>query len=193
MTVPTPPVATVAPSLRPTETAIPLALGVGAVLLVAAIVNVVAGTGFPGNAPVEQVYSFGITVDLLVAGIILLVRGIRHRRRPRAAARATRPGILAIIAAVLAVVAVLGTLLLGGLDYLGQALSGERLRYMYASAGAFYLGAAWCLAFIFGVVGYRRGGGMLNAVLAIGALALAFLVLAAVLTAVVIYGLALSD
>ena len=94
---------------------------------------------------------------------------------------------------MLAVAAVLGTLLVGGLDYLGQALSGERVQYMYARAGASYLGAAWCLAFIFGVVGYGKGGGTLNAVVSIGALVLAFLVLVAVLTASVIYGLALSD
>lgn len=191
MTAPAPATAPALP--RTTTTIIPLAFGVGAALLVAAVVNVVATFGFPGNAPVEQVYSGGITIDLLVAGIILVVRALVHRARPLAPVEATRVGVLPIVALVLAVVVVVGALLLGGLQNVELAVSDERLRYMNASAGPFYLGAAWCLAFVFGVVGFRRGGGRANALVSIGALALAGVVLVFALVASIMYGLALTD
>lgn len=178
---------------RTSDTVIPLALGVGVSLLVAAVVNVAATVGFPGNAPVEQLYSFGITIDLLVAGIVLVVRASVHRRRPRAAAAPPRAGTLAIVALVLAVASVLATLFLGGIDNVALAADGERLRYMNASAGAFYSGAAWSLSFIFGVVGYRTGGGRVNAVLSTAALVLSGVVLVFLLVASISYGLALTD
>lgn len=178
--------------VRTTSTVIPLALGVGVALLVAAVVNIVATLGFPGNAPVEQVYSFGITIDLLVAGIILVIRAALHRSRT-AAPPAPGTGVLPIVALVLAVVSVLGALLLGGLQNLGLAVEGDRLRYMYASGGTFYLGAAWCLSFIFGVIGLRRGAGRVNAGLSIAALALSGAILVFLLIASISYGLALTD
>ena len=178
---------------RTSESVIPLTLGVGVALLAAAIVNVVATFGFPGNAPVEQLYSFGITVDLLVAGIVLVVRAAVHRRRPRAAQRPAAVSALSVAALVLAVAVAIGALLFGGLQNFGLAVDGERLRYMYASAGTFYLGAAWCLSFIFGAVGYRSGGGRANTLLSLGALAVSGLLLVFLLIASITYGLALTD
>jgi len=178
---------------RPTEASLLLTAVVAAALLAAAIVNVVAATGFPGNAPVEQVYSFGLTVDLAFAGIFLLVRVIRHRARPRAAVRPEHAGVLSIVAVILAVVSLLGWSLLGGLSWLFGSIAGDRLRYMEGTGGLFFVGAAWCLAFIFGTIGYRKGGGRANVVLTVVSLGVAFLVLVPAVTAGVVYGLGLSD
>ena len=192
MTAPAQPVVLPA-SQRPTRTVAPFAFAVAAVLLIGAVVNVVALTGFPGNAPVEGVYSIGITIDLVVAGLILLVRGLRHRTRPLAETRPPSAGVLAIVAAVLAFVAFAAWLLLGGLSYLFGALDGARLRYMEGTAGLFFVGAAWCLSFIFAVVGYRRDGGTANRALTVVALVLSGLALVGAISAGVVYGLGLSD
>ena len=192
MTAPAQPVALPAWQ-RPTQTVAPLALAVAGALLVAAVVNVVALSGFPGNAPVEGVYSIGLTIDLVVAGVILLVRGLRHRSRPIAEPRAPRVGGLTIVSAVLAFVAFAAWLLLGGLSYVFGALDGARLRYMEGTGGLFFAGAAWCLSFIFAVVGFRRGGGSAHRALTIVALVLSGLALAGAISAGVVYGLGLSD
>ncbi|MBX3098382.1 MAG: hypothetical protein KF761_02275 [Salinibacterium sp.] len=188
MTDPTP-----APAVpKPTTAVIPLTFAIAVSLLVAAVINGISAFGFPINAPVEQVYSFGITVDLLVAGVILLVRALVHRHRLRAEP-VDRVVVLTIVAAALSVVAFATWLFAGGLDDIGLLAAGQRGRYMYGTAGLFFAGAAWCLAFIFGTIGYRKGGGRLNTGLSVGALAVAFLLLAAALAAGVSYGLGLTD
>ena len=42
-----------------------------ALLVIAAVVNQFWGFRFPGNAPVEQIFVFGITVDLVAMAVVL--------------------------------------------------------------------------------------------------------------------------
>ena len=49
--------------------------GLAALALVAAVTNGISGANFPSNAPVEQLYNFGITIDL-----IAVANGLNSRR-----------------------------------------------------------------------------------------------------------------
>ena len=178
--------------LKSTTAAIPLTFAIAVALLVAATINGISVFGFPANAPVEQLYSFGITVDLVVAGVILLVRALVHRRRLRAES-ADKVVVFTYVAAAVSVVALAAWLIGGGIDYVGLLASGQRGRYMYGVGGLFVAGAAWCLAFIFGTIGYRKGGGRLNTGLSVSALVVALLLLLVALVAGVSYGLGLTD
>lgn len=184
---------TVAPQARTTKLVVSLAMGVGATLLIAALVNFAFGVQFPSNAPVESIYMFGITIDLVVAGLILFIRAIRNSRWPLVDDRPRRPTVLTIVAAVLSGIAFLAYLAFGGINFLIGVVDGERLRYMENVFGAFLAGGPWVLAFVFGVAGYRRSGGTANSVLSIGAIALALLVAVAVVASSIVYGLGLSD
>ena len=179
------------PLPRATDAAVPFTLAVSVALLASDVVNFVGFTFFPGNAPVEQIYSLGITVDLAVAGSVLLVYGLIQRLRPRAVG-VRRVRVLSIIAAPFAVLTAAGSGLLGGFGYVMAAVDGGSLRYMEATFGVFLLGIPWTLAFIFGVIGFRRGGGPVDSILSLGAVTLAFLILVCVVTPGVIYGLGLS-
>jgi len=182
----------VRPEPKPTEMSLGLARAIGATLLVAAVVNVVFGLRFPYNAPVESIYMFGITIDLLVAGFVIIGRSVLHSRRVRAASRPPRAGALAVIALVLSALAFLA-FLPGESSFLADVAAGERARYMDAAGGVFFAGAPWALGFIFGVGAFRRGGGRANAVLAGLAIALALVVAVGVVASSVVYGLGLSD
>jgi len=180
------------PAPRTTEMWLPLARAVGVALLVAAVVNLVFGFRFPYNAPVESIYMYGITIDLLVAGGVILGRSVLHSRRPRAAARPPRAGALSVIALVLSAIAFLA-FLPGEISFLADIASGERARYMTATGAVFLAGAPWALGFIFGVGAYRRDGGRANAVLSILAIVLGLVVTIGVVASSVVYGLGLSD
>ena len=179
------------PSPRTTDASVPFTLAVSVALLASAVVNFVGFSFFPGNAPVEQIYSLGITVDLAAAGGVLFIYGMIQRIRPRAVG-VPRVRVLSIIAAPLALLTAAGTALLGGFGYFMAAVDGGSLRYMEATFGVFLLGIPWTLAFIFGTIGFRRGGGTVNSILSLGAVIVAFLVLVCVVTPGVIYGLGLS-
>lgn len=163
------------------------------VLLVAAIVNFVATTGFPYNAPVEAFWSFGITLDLIGGFIALLVVTIIRARRTHE--RVPAPGVrpLAIAAASLAGLTALAWLLLGGAAFLGKLAAGERLRYYMDVNGTFFAGIPWMLAIVFGVVSIRRDRPVLHNALAIAAVVIGALVLVASLFSSIAYGRGLTD
>lgn len=184
----------VAPNFGIDRTAVIFTTVMAVVLLVAAVVNFIAGQNFPSNAPVEQLYAFGITVDLLAGGIALGARLLFIARIPRATAPVVGPGGLAIASAVLGVAVVVGWLLAGGGDFLGKlAGSGFGLRYYLDVTGAFFFGIPWILGIFFGVAGYRTGKGPVNAVLSFVGLGLGLLILLASLYSAVVYGLGLSN
>jgi hypothetical protein len=161
---------------------------VGALAMLALVVNTVGLVGFPANAPVEQIYALGINVDLLAIAVVSAIGAVLSRRGYPLKA-ATR---FATVALVLAAVAVVVWIVAGGIGAIvGLALGSGR--YMYAAGGLFYGGALWVLATIFGSHAVRRGGRRDNNVVAFVALAVAgCLVLFAVVSSV-IYGLGLTD
>ncbi|GHF24135.1 hypothetical protein [Pseudolysinimonas yzui] len=166
----------------PAETLTPIVLPAGAptrspVLLLAVaiaaaagfIVNLAGLVGFPHNAPVEQIYALGISVDLLAIVVVCGLGALMSRRGYPL--RAETP--LTVVALAFAVGAALLWMVAGGIASVIQLFTAEGGRYMYASAGLFFGGAIWVLAVVFGAHGYRRGGTPRNNALAIAALALA--------------------
>lgn len=182
------PGAPVAPVVRTTTALLPVTVAVGTAAAVAAIVNAVFGAMFPGNAPVESIYNFGVTVDLVAIVITALIRALVLWRRERVAVVGARVSVWAILAAVFALVILAGWLLFGGAEYWGEGMQ----RYMSASSGAFYLGAPWVLSIVFAEIALRRKDTTLNSALAIGSLVVGGLVGVATVAAAVIYGLGLS-
>ena len=196
---PAPPVAPDAPDAtapvvpvvpRTSSAVLPLTIGLAALAVAGAIVNGIFGGMFPSAAPVEDFYNFGITVDLvavaIVAGIRVLV--IVVQRRPRAPAPSQRVNVFAILAAVFAVISLAGWLALGAAEYWGEGMD----RYMSGAGGAFFLGALWVLALVFGEIAVRRGDSILNLALSVGALVIGVIVLVGSVAAAVIYGMGLS-
>ena len=173
----------------------PLVMGaVAAFLLVAAIVVGVAGSGFPDNAPVEQIFMFGIVIDLVAASIALGICAIVFARRRSATPSAPRPiDVFPLMGALFAAVTFVAWLLLGGTDMFLTAVAGGRLRYMNVVLGTFLAGIPWALAFVFGAIGIRRQQSAASRVLALAALILAALVVIPTTAATIIYGLGLSD
>jgi hypothetical protein len=188
--------ATPAAPAEPTPTAprtsaavLPLTIGVGVLALVGAILNGTFGGMFPSNAPVEQIYNFGVTVDLVAVVIAVAIRivVIVVQRRPRGVA-SRNISVFAILAAVFAIITLVGYLAFGGAEYWGDGMD----RYMSGAGGAAFLGIPWVLALVFGEIAVRRKDSPLNLALSIGALALGVLVLIGAVAAAVIYGLGLS-
>lgn len=206
---PTPAPSSVTPLLPAAAPAVPattdntsvlLAASIVVVAFVATVVNVIAGLNFPQNAPVEQAFCFGITVDLIAVAMTFAIRFLVIFRRPRALAPAwTTPGVLAILGAIFAVIAFIGWFPLGGAYFLekitGLAGSGPSsgLRYYLDVAGFFFMGIPWVLGIVFGAIGYRKGRGVVNAVLSFGAVGLGALLLIPTLYSAVMYGLGLSS
>jgi hypothetical protein len=192
MTAPSPyvapsPYAAAPVAARTTAAVLPLTIALGAAALGAAIVNQVFGGMFPGNAPVEQIYNFGVTVDLVAVAIVALVRVLVLFRRERAVSPRNL-SVFGIIAGVLAIVVLVGWLAFGGAEYWAGGMS----RYMSGSSGAFYLGIPWVLTLVFGEIAVRRSDSAINRTLSIGALAIGGIVGITSVAAAVIYGLGLS-
>ena len=163
-------------------------------LLVAGAVNFAGLSGFPQNAPVEQAYAFGISLSLIVTSVVLFLRSLVIAALPPGlSVRGERVGVLTILAVVFGIVTAAAALVLGGAEQLVLLVQGARLRYMYENAGVFFFGALWVLGIAFGAVAYRRGGGRLNTVVAVGAIVLGGLVAIPTVAASIIYGLGLSD
>lgn len=163
------------------------------VLLMAAIVNIVATSGFPSNAPVEWFWSAAITLNLLggaiALGVVTIVRAVR-RLEP-----VPVPGVrpLAFVAAGLALVAFIGWFPLGGAEFLSKLAGGFRLRYYLDVNGAVLAGIPWILGMVFGAIAFRRGRPLLHNLLAIGAVVLGLLIVATCLFSSIAYGLGLTD
>ena len=96
-----------------------LLIGVGALALLAVVGTVVGASGFPGAAPVEQLYAFGVIVDMVAVAIaisVMLVVEFRRRADPNRLGLPVnpRPSVFAIIALVMAVLTVLAWVVGGG-------------------------------------------------------------------------------
>lgn len=177
---------------RTTELSIPLAWAVVIVAFFAAVVNGLSTALFPPNAPVEWIFAAGITIDLLVIALVLIIRALAHSKRLPAAPRPPKPSRTAIVGAVLGFIGLL-VVVYSGIAYFGDMLAGERPRYMTATGGVFFFAAPWVLGVIFGVAAYRRGGGKLNAALSIGSIACGMIVVLLALTAAILYGMGATD
>lgn len=175
-----------------------LLIAVAVLAIVAAVLTTVGGQGFPYNAPIEQLYCFGLTVDLvgtvIALGALTVVEFMR-RADParRALAVSTRPSVFAIIALALSVFALIAWTIGGGLFELIDLLSGMRTRYMNHTFGLFIAGIPWALGMVFGVWGFRPGGHRTTNVLALVAIAIGLLLAAASVAAALVYGAGLSD
>lgn len=175
-----------------------LLIGVGVAALAGAILTTIGGQGFPYNAPVEQLYAFGLTVDLVAVVITMVVFTIIEFRRRGDAARLAlavnaNPSPLAIIAVVMGGIALLAWLIGGGLAELIGLLAGARGRYMTATGALFLAGIPWALAMIFGTWGFRPGGHRVSNILAIVAVAVGVVLIVPTTVAALVYGAGLSD
>ncbi|HWH97922.1 MAG TPA: hypothetical protein VNS80_06105 [Pseudolysinimonas sp.] len=188
----TPPAETLTPIVLPagSPTRSPvLLLGVAVAAAAGFIVNVAGLVGFPYNAPVEQIYALGISIDLITIVIVSGLGALFSRRgyplRPQT--------VLTVLALAFAVGAALLWMVAGGIASLIQLFTPEGGRYMYASAGLFFGGAIWVLAVIFGSHGYRRGGAPRNNAMAIAALVIAGALAAYAIASSLIYGLGFTN
>ncbi len=148
------------------------------------------GLNFPPNAPVEQVWWGGITVDIgigfLVAAIGAAI-GIRHRF-------VLAPGrAVTIVGVALVGIALAGWIWLSGIGIVQRLPTGHRARYMEDVLGAFCFGIPWVAGTMLSAYGYRRGGSRRDAVLGLVGTVVGLLLLGATVTSAVLYGLGLTD
>lgn len=175
-----------------------LLIAVVVLAVVAAILNAVGGQGFPGAAPIEQLYCFGLIVDLVAVSIVVAALGVVEFVRRRNADRRGQPlntrfSVFAIFAIALAFLALIAWAIGGGLEQFDFLLQGVRGRYMYHTGGLFAAGIPWALAAIFGAWGFRPRGNLVTNVLAGVAIGI-WLLLAVLMTiAALVYGAGLSD
>ena len=177
---------------RTTETSVPLAWAVAVVAFAAAVFNILQTGRFPSNAPVEWVFAAGVTLDLLVVTLVLLIRAVVHSKRLPAVPRPPKPSRTAIAGAALGLLGLL-VVAYASAGYFGELLAGGRPQYMSGAGGAFFFAPTWVLAMVFGVAAYRRGGGTLNTVLSVGALLCGSVVAIAALIAALLYGAGVTD
>jgi hypothetical protein len=175
-----------------------LLIAVAALAVAAAVLTTVGGQGFPYNAPIEQLYCFGLTFDLVGTAIALgALTVVEFMRRANTARRDiavnTRPSVFAIIALALSVFALVAWTIGGGLFELIDLIEGVRTRYMNHTFGLFIAGIPWGLGMVFGAWGFRPGGHRTTNVLALVAILLGLLLAAATTAAALVYGAGLSD
>jgi hypothetical protein len=162
------------------------AVAVVAVLLM--LTNVAGLFQFPTNAPVEQIYAFGISVDLVAIAVVSVIGALLSRRgyplRPKT--------IIVIVALIFAGVVTVFWAVAGGVWSIIQLAQGSG-RYMDAVGGLFFFGALWVLAVIFASHGFRRGGDARNNLFAIVALCVVGSLVAFAVFSSVIYGMGLTN
>lgn len=177
------------PRALTTSGVLPFTIGLGAVAFAGAVVNSVFGAMFPSNAPVEQIYYFGITVDLVAVALYCLVRIlIVVLARWQRVDSKRNLSVFGIIAAALAAVVFVAWLLLGGVDYWSHGAD----RYMTGAGALFFLGIPWVVSLVFADLAMRRNDTLVNRVLAIAATLLGGIVGVLTIAAAVIYGLGMS-
>jgi hypothetical protein len=198
----TPAVAPVVPGPPPVYSVVwhsrAVLIGVAGAALLAAVLTAVGSANFPSAAPVEQLYAFGLIVDLIAVvaavGALLIVEYVRRGTPGRLAAPVnTRPSVFAIIAVALAAIALVAFATTGAGEQLGYLVQGIRGRYMYWTGGLFLVGIPWALAAIFGAWGFRPRANPATNILAAIALVIWLLIAALTTTAALIYGAGLSD
>jgi hypothetical protein len=173
-------------------------IGVGALGLLTAILTGVGVSGFPSNAPVEQVFAFGVIIDMVAVAIaltVMIVVELRRRADPNRLGLPVnpRPSVFAIIAIVMAGLTVLAWIGGGGPTQLIDLAQGLRARYMYHTGGLFAAGIPWALSLIFGAWGFRPRGNTLTNGLAIAAIAIGGLLAVVAIVAALVYEAGLSD
>jgi hypothetical protein len=166
-----------------------LLLGVAIAAAAGLLINIAGLVGFPYNAPVEQIYALGISVDLLAVAIICGLGALISRRGYPLRSQSA----ISVVALAFAVGATLLWMVAGGVASVIQLFTADGGRYMYASAGLFFGGAIWVLALVFGAHGYRRGGTARNNALAVAALGLAGAVVLYAIVSSLIYGIGLTN
>lgn len=180
-----PPIVTIA---DPSSRNVWVLAGVAVAAIVGWVVNMVAGFGFPQNAPVEWVYNAGISLDLIGVAIATGIGALLSIRPHPVRKARVFPwlglgfGVVAVIGWAVASGGLWDTLLLGG-----------RGRYMEDTAGAFYLGAVWSMGAIFSAYGYRKPARPWHNAAAIAGIVLWAIVLVGVLLSAVLYAADLTD
>jgi hypothetical protein len=161
-------------------------VAVTAVVLMLA--NVAGLFQFPTNAPVEQIYALGISIDLIAIAVVSVVGALVSRRgyplRPRS--------VVVIVALIFAGIVTVFWAVAGGVWSIVQLAQGSG-RYMDATGGLFFFGALWVLAVIFASHGFRRGGEARNNLFAILVLAVVGALVAFAVFSSVIYGIGLTN
>lgn len=177
------------PRVMTTSGVLPFTIGLGAVAIAGAVVNTVFGAMFPSNAPVEQVYYLGVTIDLVAIAVYCLVRTliIVLARWQRVDSKRTL-SVFGLIGAVLAATVFVVWALFGGIDYWSHGAD----RYMTAAAPVFFLGIPWVVSLVFADLAVRRNDTLVNSLLAVGTTVLSGIVGISTIVAAVIYGLGLS-
>jgi len=173
-------------------------IGTAALALVAGILTIIGSAHFPGAAPIEQLYCFGLLVDLaavlVVLGALITVEFARRGVPGRLAVPVnTRISIFAIVAIGLSAIAASAWAGGGGLEQVGYLVSGIRPRYMYATGALFIAGIPWALGAIFGAWGFRPGGNRVTNVVALVAVGVWAILAVLTTIAALVYGAGLSD
>jgi hypothetical protein len=173
-------------------------IGVGAFGLLAAILTGVGSSGFPGNAPVEGLYAFGVIIDMVAVAIALAIAIVVEYRRRADPRRLDLPvntdiSVFAIVAMTMAVLTVLVWVVGGGAQQLVDLAQGIRGRYMYHTGGLFIAGIPWVLSLVFGALAFRPRGNTVTNVIALAAVAVGGFLAIVAIAAALIYGAGLSD
>lgn len=192
-----PPFTTPSPSKRQTTTDLPTLLVTVVpipVLVLLLIAQIIGTTGFPSNAPVEQLMAIGVAIDLAAAGIALGVRAAVIAGRTRAPyAGPVGVSKLGVAGAVLAGLVLLAFVAFSLVSGIVNAIDGSDQRYMAWSAGMFYLGVPWVLGLFFSAAAYRPGRGAVNSALSITAIVVLLAVAAGTVAAAIAYGAGLTE
>ena len=179
--------------MKPTSTLHAVIRGsLAAFLAVAAVVNQFWGFRFPSNAPVEQIFVFGITIDLIAATIVLGIFAVLASARRSVPVKPESISPQSVAAVILSGIAALAWILFCLIPVLSSVASGERYQYMTAVGAIFFLGVPWVLGMVFGALSLRSGG-RLTPILGTIAIALGVVLAVAAVTFSVIYGLGLSN
>jgi hypothetical protein len=152
------------------------------------LTNVAGLFQFPTNAPVEQIYAFGISVDLVAIAVVSVIGALLPRRGYPLRSKT----FIVIVALIFAGVVTVFWAIAGGVWSLIQLAQGSG-RYMDATGGLFFFGALWVLAVIFASHGFRRGGDARNNLFAVIALAVVGVLVGFAVFSSVIYGMGLTN
>ena len=166
--------------------------GLAALLVIAGVVNSFWGFRFPGNAPVEGIFAFGITVDLVAAAIVLGIFAVLANARRSVPVKPQSISPMAIAAIIMSGLVAVIWILFSLLPVLASVANGERYQYMTAVGAIFILGIPWVLGMVFGALSLRSGG-RLTPILGTVSIALGVILAIGAVTFSVIYGLGLSN
>ena len=179
--------------MRPTSVTHAVIRGaLAAFLAIAGGVNLFWGGRFPSNAPVEQIYNAGISLDLFAATVVLGIFAILSAARRSVPVKPHSISPMAIAAVILSGVVFIFWLVSGVVPVLVSVGSGESYQYMSGVGAIVFLGIPWVLGMVFGALSLRSGG-RLTPVLGTIAIVLGVLVTIGAVAFAVIYGLGLSN